>query len=178
MAHLQVDNPLPGILSLLAFRPETAAPLSAFTQQLLRGPSGLTPLERELIATVVSSGNECRFCTRSHAAAASALAGEESLAEAVQRDIDSAPVTEKLRALLHIAAKVRETGKAVTAAHVEAARKAGASDADIHDAVLVAAAFCMFNRYVDGLDSPTPEDPGAYREMGQVLATQGYLPPR
>jgi uncharacterized peroxidase-related enzyme len=175
VSHLHVDNPLPGILSLMAFRPPMGAALSAFAQQLLRGESGLTPLERELFATVVSAGNACGFCMQSHAAAASSLAGERELAESVIRDVETAPVSDKLRALLRIAKKVRESGKAVLASDIAAARAAGASDAEIHDGVLVAAAFCMFNRYVDGLDAPTPEDPAAYLPMGELLATRGYI---
>jgi uncharacterized peroxidase-related enzyme len=151
------------------------AALSALAQQLLRGESGLTPLERELIATVVSSDNACRFCTESHAAAANALTGDASLSEAVRRDIETAPVSDKLRALLRIAKKVRESGKSVLPSDIENARAAGASDAEIHDGVLVAAAFCMFNRYVDGLGAPTPESPADYVDMGKVLATQGYV---
>jgi len=175
--HISVPEELPGILGLLAFKPETAATVAAFTQQLLRGPSSLTPGEREMIAAVVSRRNECQFCTRSHTAAAEHVTGDRDLVDAVIRDPASAPVSERLRALLAIAANVQSSGLDVTADDVAAARSAGASDEDLHDAVLVAAAFCMFNRYVDGLAADTPTDPATYEFIGRDLADNGYRAP-
>ena len=81
----------------------------------------------------------------------------------------------KLKALLNIAGKVQQGGKNVTSADVARARAEGATDKEIHDAVLIAAAFCMFNRYVDGLATLTPTDPAAYDQMGQRMAKQGYV---
>ena len=84
-----------------------------------------------------------------------------------------------MRALLEIAALTQKGGRNVKPEHVEAARKAGASDDEIHDTVLIAAAFCMYNRYVDGLGTKPPANPADYKEMGQRLSTQGYkFPPR
>jgi uncharacterized peroxidase-related enzyme len=175
--YISVPEELPGILGLLAFKPDTAATVSAFTQQLLRGPSSLTPGERELIAALVSRRNECQFCTRSHAAAANETTGDRELVDAVLRDHASAPVSGKMRALLAVAAKVQGSGRDVGAEDIDAARAAGATDEDIHDAVLVAAAFCMFNRYVDGLAANTPTDPATYEMIGRELATNGYQRP-
>jgi uncharacterized peroxidase-related enzyme len=175
--HISVPEELPGIMGLLAFKPETAATVTAFTQQLLRGPSSLSPGEREMIAAAVSHRNECRFCTMSHTAAAEQVTGDRGLVAAAVRDPASAPVGEKMRALLAIAAKVQRSGLDVAAEDVAAARAAGASDEDLHDTVLVAAAFCMFNRYVDGLAATTPADPAAYEAIGRRLATDGYRPP-
>jgi uncharacterized peroxidase-related enzyme len=176
--HISVPEELPGIVGLLAFKPETAATVAAFTQQLLRGPSSLTPGEREIIAAVVSRRNECQFCTRSHTAAAELVTGDRDLVDAVIRDPASAPISEKLRALLAVAAKVQNSGLDVTADDIAAARSAGASDEDLHDAVLVAAAFCMFNRYVDGLATLTPDRPEAYAQHAKNLAEGGYLQER
>ena len=143
---------------------------------LLRGLNTLTPGEREMIAAFVSSRNDCHFCQASHsAAAAHHLSGNYDIVEAVKRDYESAPVSAKLKALLTIAGRVQQGGKNVTAADVERARAEGATDTEIHDAVLIAAAFCMFNRYVDGLATLTPTDPAAYDQMGQRMATQGYV---
>jgi uncharacterized peroxidase-related enzyme len=143
---------------------------------LLRGPNSLTRGEREMIAAFVSSRNDCHFCQASHsAAAAHHQSGNYDIVEAVKKDYESAPVSPKLKALLTIAGKVQQGGKNVTAADVERARAEGATDTEIHDAVLIAAAFCMFNRYVDGLATLTPTDPAAYDQMGQRMATQGYV---
>lgn len=174
MPHIPLDPNLPGILGLFAYRPDTAQLLGQFTELLLRGPSTLTPGERELIAAHVSSKNGCHFCHQSHAAAAAAHLerGPELAAEIAAGEH---PVSPKMAALLAIAGRVQESGRSVAPEQVEAARAAGASDREIHDAVLIAAAFCMFNRYVDGLGTWAPEPPEAYVEVGQRLATQGYL---
>ena len=143
---------------------------------LLRGPSTLTSAEREMIATLVSDRNDCHFCQASHrAAAAHHLGGDYAVVDAVKRDFQTAPVSPRLKALLVIAARVQQGGKQVTASDIERARAAGATDIEIHDAVLIAAAFCMFNRYVDGLATFTPTDEKAYDEMGQRMANEGYV---
>jgi uncharacterized peroxidase-related enzyme len=143
---------------------------------LLRGPNSLTSGEREMIAAFVSSRNDCHFCQASHsAAAAHHLDRNYGIVDAVKRDFQSAPVSEKLKALLSIAGKVRESGKDVVIADIERAKHAGATDLEIHDTVLIAAAFCMFNRYVDGLAAVTPDDPKTYDEMGRRMALEGYL---
>ena len=178
MAHIQVPEGVPGIRSLVMFRPETGKPLYELAQVLLRGESPLSPADRELIAAYVSSRNRCGFCMNSHAAAARCLYGEErDIVDEVLQSGESAPVSPMLRALLHIAGKVQVLGKEVTEEDIAAARKEGADDRAIHDTVLIAAAFSMFNRYVDGLASWTPEDPKAYEEMGVRMA-KGYVLPQ
>ena len=176
MPHIPLDPQLPGISALFAYRPETAVPLGQLGQVLLRGPSTLTVGERELIATLVSQGNECRFCTGSHAAvAAQTIAGGRAVVDATRDGIDDAPVSAKLKALLRIALAVRETGRAVTEELIAAARTEGATDTELHDTVLIAAAFCMFNRYVDGLATVVPEDPAVFDLIGKRLVENGYL---
>ena len=174
MSYIPPEKHLPGITGLLEYRQDTGAPIRELTQILLRGESSLTEGERELIATVVSSRNECRFCTAAHTAAAEVLLGESTTAEKVKQDIDAAPVSEKLKTLLHIAALVQTSGKAVTPAAIDKARRAGASDREIHDTVLIAALFCLYNRYVDGLATMTPTDPAFYRGLGERLRQHGY----
>jgi uncharacterized peroxidase-related enzyme len=174
--HIPLPADLPGITSAFAFRPDTAKPLRELAEVLLRGPNTLTSAERETIAAYVSSRNDCQFCQASHsAAAAHHMNGSYELVEAVKRDPASAPITPKLRSLLAIAAQVQQGGNEVTADHVAAARAAGATDVEIHDAVLIAAAFCMFNRYVDGLATLTPTDLAVYDQMGRRMAQEGYI---
>ncbi len=176
MPNINLNNDLPGIIGLLRYRPETGRPLSELAEVLLRGPSTLSRGERELIAAYVSGLNECQFCASSHAAFAAAQLPEGmSLVTQVRADLDHAQVSAKLMALLRIAAKVQRSGRAVTDADVAAAREAGASDLEIHDAVLIAAAFCMFNRYVDGLGTITPADPEVYAQSADMIVNHGYL---
>lgn len=175
MPHVPVPAELPGIISLFAFRPETAAPLSALAQQLLRGPSSLAPGERELIFAFSSSRNHTLFCQRSHAAAAAAVLGDRARVDRVIAEGPAGEADPKLRALLEIAEALVANPQGVTEALVAKARAAGADDVALHDAVLVAASACMYNRYVDGLASVTPDDEAAYAAMGRRLADEGYL---
>jgi uncharacterized peroxidase-related enzyme len=176
MPHIQLPEGLPGITAGFAFRPETASPMRALAEILLRGPSTLTSGEREMIATFVSTRNDCYFCQTSHrAAAAHHLDGDYGLVDAVRFNYAAAPVTAKLKALLAIAGKVQQGGKNVTIEDVARAREEGATDLEIHDTVLIAAAFCMYNRYVDGLATVAPKDPALYHEMGARMANEGYL---
>ncbi len=178
MAHIKVEEGIPGIRSLVMFRPETGKSLYELAQVLLRGPSPLSEAERELIAAFVSSRNDCVFCMNSHAAASRCLYGDEKdIVDDVLQDMHQSNVTDKMKALLNIAGKVQILGKEVTPEDVAAARKSGADDREIHDTVLIAASFSMFNRYVDGLASFTPTDPVIYEEMGKRMA-RGYTLPQ
>lgn len=179
MAHIGVPADVPGIRSLVLYRPETGKHLYDLAQVLLRGDSPLLSNERELIAAYVSNLNECGFCMNSHAAAARCLyGGNENIVDEVLQNMDHSRVSVKMKALLNIAGKVTREGKAVTSDDVFLARKAGAKDRDIHDTVLIAATFCMFNRYVDGLAALTPTDPEVYRDMGKRMAEKGYVFPK
>jgi uncharacterized peroxidase-related enzyme len=175
MPHIDLANDLPGIVGLLAYRPETARPLSALADALLRADNSLARGEREAIAAYVSSLNECRFCERSHSAyAACQLEGGYDVVDSIKRDPREAPVSRRLRALLAIAAAVQRSGQAVTEADIEAARAEGATDVEIHDTVLIAAAFCMYNRYVDGLATWAPEGREVYDARAEAIVTNGY----
>jgi uncharacterized peroxidase-related enzyme len=174
MPHIPLPD-LPGIRGPMAFRPETAKPLNELVDVLLRGPHTLSPGERELIATFVSSQNDCRYCQTIHGAvAAHHLGHDEALVLKVKADFEQAPVSEKLKALLVIAGKTAVSGKSVTAADVTRAREHGATDLEIHDTVLIAAVFCLCNRYVDGLATWAPDDPAFYRERAALVAEHGY----
>lgn len=175
MPHIALDKDLPGIRAAMAFRPETAEPLSALAEILLRDDEGLTRLERELIGTYVSYLNDCFYCHHSHGEIACIYAdGDRALVDQVRNDYEKAAISPKLKSLLKIAAAVQKSGKAVTTNDIEAAKNAGASDRDIHDTVLIAAAFCMFNRYVDGLATNTPTDMSTYPLRAMQIVEKGY----
>jgi uncharacterized peroxidase-related enzyme len=177
MPHIALPEGLPGLTSGFAFRPETAKPMRELAHVLLHGPSTLIPGERELIATYVSSQNDCYFCQTSHGAAAAAHLKDAGLVDQIKRDFLQSPVSDKLKALLVIAGQVQQGGKQVTPESVENARGRGATDLEIHDTVLIAAAFSMYNRYVDGLGTWQPRDPEMYLSMGEQLAAHGYVTP-
>ena len=175
MPHIALPN-LPGIRGPMAFRPETSKPLNELVEVLLRDENSLTPGERELIATYVSARNNCHYCQSIHGAIAAAhLGGDEELVACVKEDFGAAEISPKLKALLVIAGQVQADAKTVTPELVRKAREEGATDLEIHDTVLIAAAFCMYNRYVDGLATVQPEDPELYRSRGKMVARDGYV---
>jgi len=175
MPHIALSEGLAGIRGLLAFRPEMTNPLRGFMEILMRGDNSLTKGERELIATYVSHLNDCFFCQSSHGATAEYyLQCDIGFIERVKTNYESAEISEKLKALLAIAESVQRGGKHVTDEQVQKARELGATDYEIHDTVLIAAAFCMFNRYVDGLDTWAPDDLEFYRKGVKERAEGGY----
>lgn len=175
MPHIDLPDGVPGIRGPLNKYPDTAKPLLELVQTLLRGDSTLSAGERELIATYVSNRNNCTFCAGSHGAAAKHLLGSDfDLIEQVWSTPNDAPISDKLKALLRIAGQVQKGGKDVTDAAVAQARNEGATDEEIHDTVLIASAFCMYNRYVDGLDTIAPSELTDYDEMGATMAEEGY----
>jgi len=174
MPFIPLEEHLPGITGLLEYRKDTGAPIRELTQILLRGPSTLTEGERELIAIIVSHRNQCTFCVTAHTAVANILLEEENTSARIKEDITTAPVSDKMKALLTIAAQVQESGKSVTSESIQKAKDAGATDLEIHDTVLIAALFCLYNRYVDGLSTLTPTDPAFYKGLGKRLKDHGY----
>jgi uncharacterized peroxidase-related enzyme len=179
MAHIQLPEGLPGIRGPMVFSPETTKPLCDLVQVLLTGPHSLTPAEREMIATYVSSQNDCIYCQSCHGStAAQHLGGSDAdyeLITGVKRNYEATAISSKMKALLAIAGKVQKRGKHVSGNDVAHAREEGATDKEIHDTVLIAAAFCMFNRYVDGLATWAPGDPAVYDSIGKQRASEGYL---
>jgi uncharacterized peroxidase-related enzyme len=174
MPHISLEDHLPGITGLLEYRKDSAQPIRELTQTLLRGPSTLTEGERELIATIVSHSNECKFCTTAHTAAADKLLGQSDTTAQIKNNIETASVSEKMKGLLTIAKQVQQSGKNVTAKSVQRAKDAGATDIEIHDTVLIAALFCLYNRYVDGLATRLPESAAYYDTLAERLVTNGY----
>jgi uncharacterized peroxidase-related enzyme len=174
MPHIPLEAHLPGITGLLEYNKVTAQPIRNLTQILLRGPSTLSEADRELIATIVSYGNQCKFCTTAHTAAADLLAGETETSQKIKEDIETAPVSEKMKALLTIAKLTGQSGRNVTSAHIERAKAAGATDIEIHDTVLIAALFSLYNRYVDGMGTALPDNPAYYGVLAERLVNHGY----
>lgn len=174
--HITLKEGIPGIRSLFLFRPETAKPLNEIVDVLLVNESPLTRAEREIIASYVSYLNECKFCCTIHTAiAVHLLEGDAKVLQAVKEDYTTAPISQKLKSLLAIAAKVQKDAKTVGDKDVQDARDLGATDIEIHDTVLIAAAFCMYNRYVDGLRTFTPDDPAMYAERAALVGQLGYV---
>jgi uncharacterized peroxidase-related enzyme len=183
MAHIALgvdEKQFPGITGLMGFRPQTAKPLNELAEVLLRAPHSLPAAERELVAAYVSGLNQCEFCCSSHSAfsvaqyAAADVDDGASIVARVRADLDTAPVSAKLKALLRVAAAVQRSGQAVTPDLIEAARNEGATDVELHDTVLIAAAFCMFNRYVDGMGTYAPTDAEAYVPSAKRIVEEGY----
>jgi len=176
MAHIELNNDLPGIRGLMAFRPETEAPLNFLAETLLRDENNtLSWGERELIATYVSYLNDCFFCQNVHGAMAGHyLDCNIDEIDRIKADFKKAELDGKMKALLSIAGSVQKGGKNVTTEQIEEARKNGATDVEIHDTVLIAAAFCMFNRYVDGLATWAPTDRQVYISRAPQRALDGY----
>ncbi len=176
MPYIKTPDSTPGIRGLMNFRPDAALALNQLAQTLLADAASLSRSEREMIASFVSHQNDCLFCMKTHGAIAAHLPGcNTELMQSVWSDYASAPVSDKLKALLNIADHVRVSGRNVTEDDIARARDLGASDMDIHDTVLIAATFCMFNRYVDGLGATTPDDPALYEMIGRQRAAEGYL---
>jgi uncharacterized peroxidase-related enzyme len=175
MAHIPVEEGVPGIRSLFQFSPETGKPLCELAEVLLRGASTMNSGERELIAAYVSHRNECLFCRNSHAAAARCHFGDnKKIVDDLLFEHNDPLLSKKMKALLVLAGKVQQGGISVQPEDIETAREAGAEDTDIHDTVLIAASFSMFNRYVDGLAAFTPREESAYLEMGKRMSEKGY----
>ncbi|GGD81294.1 carboxymuconolactone decarboxylase [Emticicia aquatilis] len=174
MAHINLPEQLPGIRGLMAFRPQTATPLNALAEVLLRSDEGLNKGERELIATYVSALNDCFFCQNIHGAVAAHYFDEE-LVKKIRANNIEVEISDKMKALLAIAGAVQQGGKFVRETQIEQAKNQGASDIEIHDTVLIAAAFCMFNRYVDSLNTFAPDAPEMYRERAKkIIEETGY----
>ncbi len=173
---------VPGILAAMRLTPSLERHLRGLADALLVEDfpgATLSRAERELIATAVSAGNDCFYCMDSHGAFASELLGREG-ARDVAALVDgikaggSEGLSPKLAALVEIARGVRRDPRAVARAEIERALEAGATDADTQLAVLIASAFCMYNRMVDGLRAPTPPSAEAFRERAAQIAEHGY----
>jgi uncharacterized peroxidase-related enzyme len=178
MPHIDLHSDYPGLQGLLTYRPEVLDPINAFVQILMwdeHPDQSLSRGERQLIGTYAAYKNDCKFAYLCHGGVAAAhLDDNEELVEQVKQDYTSAPISPKLKALLAIAEQTVRGGKYVNPDLIEAARAEGATDLEIHDTVLTAAAFCLYSRYIDGLATNQPDDPEFYRELGKRLAAQGY----
>ena len=177
MAHINLKNEEPGIRGPMAYSPETAKPMNELAEILLTSEkNSLTKGERELIGTYVSYLNDCFFCQSVHGAMAGYyMECDIQHINDLKKNFLFSDLSEKMKALLVIAGSVQKGGKYVTDEQVRDAREKGALDKEIHDTVLIAAAFCMFNRYVDGLGTFAPQDPQVYVDRAPTRAAQGYI---
>ncbi|MBU3679384.1 MAG: hypothetical protein FGM32_07230 [Candidatus Kapabacteria bacterium] len=175
MAHIDLPDGAYGIRGPMMVRPDTAAALNELASVLLHDAHSLTAGEREFIATAVSRANNCTYCSNIHAAITAAhtsIPRTSILADADRSE--AAWASPKVNALARLACAVRDGGKSVSQNLIDDAASLGATELEIHDSILIGAAFCMFNRYVDGLDTPTPPDAELYDDMGATRAQQGY----
>ncbi len=172
----------PGILTALRLTPQLGIHLRGLADELLVNDfpgATIRRDEREMLATAVSAANDCFYCMDSHGAFAGALlelgseAHRAALVDVVKHG-RSDGFDEKMQALLHISRTVRRNPLELTAADVDTAQAAGASDADVQLAVLIAAAFSMYNRMVDGFRAKTPPTAEAYKERASEIAEHGY----
>jgi len=177
MAFINLENDLPGIRGPMAYSPETGKALNELAEILLHDDNNtLTRGEREMIGAYVSSENDCFFCHNVHGAMAQHyFECDTQLIDDIKKDYRSTRLSEKMKSLLSIAGSVQKSGRQVSALQIEDAKNAGATDKEIHDTVLIAAAFCMFNRYVDGLATWAPAERQVYIDRAARRAEEGYI---
>jgi uncharacterized peroxidase-related enzyme len=177
MAHIDLRNDEPGIRGLMVYSPETAKPLNQLAELLLRSEdNSLSKGERELIGAYVSYLNDCFFCQNVHGAmAAHYMQSDIVTIDKIKSDFNSSDLSDRMKSLLGIAGSVQKGGKYVTEQQIADAKSKGATDKEIHDTVLIAAAFCMFNRYVDGLNTWAPQDVQVYLTRAPIRAKEGYV---
>ncbi len=176
MAFINLENDLPGIRGPMQYSPETGKALNELAEILLHDDNNtLSRGEREMIGAYVSSQNDCFYCQNVHGSLAQYYLGcDMQMIDDIKKDYQSAEISPKLKALLSIAGGVQKGGKYVTTEQIKKAKEEGATDKEIHDTVLIAAAFCMFNRYVDGLNTWAPQDRQAYVDRAEMRAKDGY----
>ncbi|MES2795836.1 MAG: peroxidase-related enzyme [Bacteroidota bacterium] len=175
MPHIQLDESLPGMQSLLKFRPEIAEPLLTLMTILMRGDEGLSKGERELIAAFVSDLNKCNACANIHGAISQCLISENpQMVDNVMDNYKNAPISEKLKALLSIAESVQKGGKNVKKEQIEGAKNYGSTDQEIHDTVLISSLFCLFNKYIDGLGLVSNDTNDSLNLRAKMIAEFGY----
>ena len=175
----------PGILTALRLTPALGVHLRGLADELLVDDfpgATISRPQREMLATAVSAANDCFYCMDSHGAFATALlevTGASHLVPTVDtiKSGSSDGLEPKMQALLHIARTVRGEPRDLAPADVATAKAAGASDADVQLAVLIAAAFSMYNRIVEGFRAKTPPTPEAYRARASEIAEHGYGAP-
>ncbi len=175
----------PGILAAMRMTDGLQRHLRGLADELLVNDfpgATLTRAERELVATAVSAGNDCFYCMDSHGAFAAELLRRAGAAEPERTTDDvkaggSGGASPKVAALLELARGVQRSPRKVTRADVVRALEAGATDADTQLTVLIASAFCMYNRMVDGLRAKTPPTADAYRGRAAEIAAHGYASP-
>jgi uncharacterized peroxidase-related enzyme len=176
---------VPGILTAIRLTPGLGIHLRGLADELLVNDfpgATISRAQREMLATAVSAENDCFYCMDSHGSFATALLEGSGATELVPLVDEiklgsSEGFDDKMRALLHVARTVRREPRDLTADDVQAAHAAGAADADIQLAVLIASAFSMYNRMVEGFRARTMPSADAYRARAAEIAANGYSVP-
>jgi len=143
---------VPNVLKAYAFDMTKLSAFVAMYNDLMLAPSGLSKLEREMIAVAVSSQNKCYYCLVAHGAAVRALSGDPPLGELIAMNYRSARLSPRERAMLDFAVKLTAEPWSIEDADREALRRAGFTDRDIWDIAAVAAFFNMSNRVASATD--------------------------
>lgn len=162
------------LLNLFQRFPETCTPLIEFHEVLLRGPSPFSESERELIAAYVSGLNRCRYCHGVHSATAAILGVPSQTIESLIDDVETAPVSEKMRPVLRYARKLTQDPRGVSQADADAILAAGWDEIALYHAVAVIALFNFMNRLVEGMGIEL--DRAYVKPASERLAKNGYLP--
>jgi uncharacterized peroxidase-related enzyme len=175
MAYINLDSSLPGMRSLLNYRPIIAPPLLDLMKLVMRSDEGLSIGERELIATYVSYLNDCTNCHIIHGEVAQCFFEDDPdiIAQIKEKNIDS-KLSPRLHMLLSIAKSVQKSGRLVSNHQLSTARDNGITDVEIHDTILISSMFCFFNRYIDGLGLISEDDSASYKERAKMIAEHGY----
>jgi uncharacterized peroxidase-related enzyme len=160
------------LLDLFKAYPATSQPLIEYHQALLRGPSPLSFGQRELIAAYISALNACHYCHGVHQATATRFGIAPTVLAALMQEVNTAPVEDKLKPILHYVRKVTLSPAKMTAQDAEAVYAAGWDERALHDAVSVCALFNFMNRLVDGLGIEAEED--YFQLASERLARGGY----
>ena len=147
--------------------------LCRFHEELLRGESPLTAMERELIAAYVSGLNRCNFCRGTHEATAQLFGVPEGFVERLIHDETLGDVSDRLRPLLLYARKLTLDQHSITSADAEKVYEVGWPERALHDTILIAATFNFMNRFVHG--HGIEGDPELHSERGRYLYEHGYL---
>ncbi len=143
---------VPNVLLAYAFDNAKLEAFAAFYNDLMLAPSGLSKLEREMIAVVVSSQNRCYYCLTAHGAAVRVYSGDPALGELMAMNYRAAKLTKKQRAMLDFSVKMTTESSAIEEEDREALRRVGFSDRDIWDIAAVAGFFNMSNRIASATD--------------------------
>lgn len=175
MAFITLDNTLQGMRQLLAYKPIIAGPMLALMEGVMRSNDGLSLGERELIASYISYLNDCRHCQIIHGEIAQCLLNDDDfIMDTLRSNFKELKLNPRINAILNIVKCIHLGGKHVGASQIDAAKKIGITEMEIHDTVLISSMFCMFNRYIDGLGLESTDTELSFKQRAKQIAENGY----